>query len=93
MVQNSSRIELSQSALRTNLTFIRSRIGDHPTLAMVVKANAYGHGTECIVPMAKRCGVNVFAVASASEAAAVLEAGGANTQIVIMGILHDTDLT
>jgi alanine racemase len=92
MVKNSSRIELSQSALRNNLAFIRERIGPHPMLSMVVKANAYGHGVEQMIPMARRCGVDHFSVASSFEAEEVRAAGGPDTGIMIMGILYDEDV-
>lgn len=92
MVQNSSRIELSQAALRNNLAFIRTRVGPHPTLSMVVKANAYGHGVDSIVPMALRAGVDHFSVASGYEAEQVLAAGGPDVGVLVMGILYDEDL-
>jgi len=92
MVQNSSRIELSQSALNNNMAFLRQRVGPHPLLSMVVKANAYGHGVAQMIPMARRCGVNHFAVASCFEAEEVRDAGGDECGIMIMGILYDEDL-
>lgn len=42
MVRHSSRIELSQSALKTNFNFIRKKVNDDTRLSAVVKANAYG---------------------------------------------------
>lgn len=92
MVQNSSRIELSQSALRTNLAFIRQRVGAHPTISMVVKANAYGHGLDPMVTMARRCGIDHFSVASGREGELVREVGGPDCRVMVMGILSDEDL-
>jgi alanine racemase len=92
MVHNSSRIELSQSALRTNLAFVRERVGPEPTISMVVKANAYGHGVTSIVPMALRLGIDHFCVASGAEAEEVRVAGGTDCRVVVMGILYDEDL-
>jgi len=92
MVRHSSRIELSQSALKNNLTFIRKKIGDHAVISSVVKANAYGHGIEEFVPMAERCGIRHFAVASGFEAGEVLEACTTDADIMIMGILYPEDL-
>ena len=46
MVKHSSRIELKQSAYKSNINFIRKKIGEKPILSSVVKANAYGHGIE-----------------------------------------------
>lgn len=93
MVQHSSHIELSLKALRSNIDFIRARLGPHPKLSLVVKANAYGHGIEPTVAMAERCGIRHFSVASSFEASEVLDSRSVpETGIMIMGILYDDDL-
>ena len=56
-----SWIELSESALRTNVRFLRRMMGPDVTVCSVVKGNAYGHGIEAFVPMAERCGIRQFA--------------------------------
>lgn len=92
MVKHSSRIALSQSALQTNVNFIRKKIGEDVRISSVVKANAYGHGISQFVPMAEKCGINHFAVASSFEAEEVLSACSDNTRIMIMGILYKEDI-
>ncbi len=92
MTSHSSRIELSKSALKNNLEFIRQKIGQHPVLSSVVKANAYGHGIETFVPLAEECGVEHFAVATSFEAEEVVEARTGDADIMIMGILYPEDL-
>lgn len=92
MVRHSSRIELSQSALKQNLSFIRSKIGPDAIFSSVVKANAFGHGIETFVPMAEKAGVRHFSVASSYEAWEVSEACTEDSTIMIMGILYDEDL-
>jgi len=93
MVRHSSRIELSLSALKTNFKFIRSKIGAHPIISSVVKANAFGHGIDPFVPMAEDCGINHFAVASSYEAWEVIQARTRpESKVMIMGILYETDL-
>ena len=92
MVRHSSRIELSQSALKQNLTFIRKKIGSDTIFSSVVKANAFGHGIETFVPMAEKAGVRHFSVASSYEAWEVAEACTEDSTIMIMGILYDNDL-
>ena len=92
MVRHSSRIELSQSALKQNLKFIRKKIGDDTIFSSVVKANAFGHGIETFVPMAEKAGVRHFSVASSYEAWEVSEARIEDSTIMIMGILYDDDL-
>ncbi|MCA9729935.1 MAG: alanine racemase [Candidatus Eisenbacteria bacterium] len=91
-VRHSSRIELSESALRKNLAFLRSRVGAKPIISSVVKANAYGHGIVPFVAMAQRLGIRHFSVASSYEASCVLEEVESGTTILIMGILYSADL-
>jgi len=92
MVKHSSRIELNQVAYKGNINFIRKKIGEKPILSSVVKANAYGHGIEVFVPMAEKCGVNHFCVASSFEAEQVLSVCKPDTHILIMGIIYEEDL-
>ncbi|MCA9759070.1 MAG: alanine racemase [Candidatus Eisenbacteria bacterium] len=89
---HSSRIELSEAALRKNLSFLRERVGPGVILSSVVKANAYGHGIDPFVLMAERLGVRHFSVASSFEASSVLEVASPDTTILIMGILYSADL-
>lgn len=91
-VRHSSRIELSQAALKGNINFLRKKIGSDVRLSCVVKANAYGHGIMQYVPMAEKCGINHFSVASSFEAEEVLEVCQPSTRIMIMGILYDQDI-
>lgn len=92
MVRHSSRIELSQSALKQNINFIRKKIGPDAILSSVVKADAFGHGIGAFVPMAEKAGVRHFSVASSYEAWEVKRACRADSTIMIMGILYDEDL-
>lgn len=92
MVRHSSRIELSLSALNRNIRFIREKTGPDVIFSSVVKANAFGHGIDPFVPMAEKCGVRHFSVASSYEAYEVMEARKADSHIMIMGILYDSDL-
>ena len=92
MVKHSSRIELSQSSLKNNFNFIRKKVGKDVRISSVVKANAYGHGIHEFVPMAEKCEINHFSVASAFEAEEVLECCSPESHIMIMGILYDVDI-
>ncbi len=91
-VRHSSRLELSQSALKKNINFLRKKIGSEPRFSAVVKANAYGHGVSQMVKMLERCGVDHFSVASAFEAEEVHNACLPMSTVMIMGILYDEDL-
>ncbi|MEJ2003644.1 MAG: alanine racemase [Cyclobacteriaceae bacterium] len=92
MVKHSSRIKLSQSSLTSNFNFIRKKVGPDVRICSVVKANAYGHGIHQFVPMAEKCGIDHFAVASSFEAEEVLEVCSENSHIIIMGILYEEDI-
>ena len=92
MVKHSSRIELSQSSLKANFNFLRKKIGKDVLISSVVKANAYGHGISDYVPMAEKCGINHFSVASSFEAEEVLDVKKSDTRIMIMGIIYQEDI-
>jgi alanine racemase len=92
MVKHSSRIYLSQTAVKKNINFLRKKIGPGKVISAVVKANAYGHGIEPMVHMLERAGIHHFSVASAFEAEEVLDACSDASKIMIMGILYDEDI-
>ncbi|MCQ0111988.1 alanine racemase [Zhouia amylolytica] len=87
---HTSYIEISKSALKHNIKFIKEHLHDNVLLSSVVKGNAYGHGIEQFVPIAEDCGVNHFSVFSADEAQRVKQVLQTNSDIMIMGML-DTD--
>ena len=58
-------IELDRGALENNVSVLRARLPDGCALMPAVKANAYGHGAELIVPGLLRLGVHDFCVATA----------------------------
>lgn len=75
--------EIDTAALVHNFALLRARGGQAEPFA-VVKANAYGHGIEIVVPALFRAGCRAFAVANIEEAVAVrLHAPGA--AILILG--------
>ncbi len=87
---HTSYIELSRGALKNNLDYIRRKVGPNVRYSMVVKANAYGHGIEQILPLAEEFGVDHFAVFSLAEALKVQEIKREGTDLMVMGWLdHD----
>lgn len=90
-MQHTSNIELSQSALATNLSFIRELI-DETTLSCVVKGNAYGHGIESFCPLLYQNGVRHFSVFSSHEAYRVLNCLPKDITIMIMGYIDNSEL-
>ena len=69
-------------ALRHNLAQLRDVLGAQPDLALVVKANAYGHGAVEVARTALDCGVHRFVVAVLSEAVE-LRAAGIDAEIIM----------
>lgn len=86
---HTSFIELDQEALNTNIQFLQSLIPDTTRFSMVVKANAYGHGIEDLLPLIEGCGVNHFSVFSVAEAMRVREAMEDPSEVMIMGFVDD----
>ena len=89
---NTSYIELSKSALRNNLQYVRNRLPDGTELSAVCKGNAYGHGIEPIVRLAEEEGVRHFSVFSSAEARRVLQSVRHESTIMIMGYIADEEL-
>ena len=87
-----SVIELSRSALRQNLAYLRQQIGARPLLSAIIKGNAYGHGIDVWVPLAEKCGVHHFGVFSADEAERALKVAQPQSHIMIMGYLPDDEV-
>lgn len=77
-------IEISESAYRKNLDFVRRRLGPGVELAAVVKSNAYGHGWREIAGLAVKHGADSFAVHSLEEALA-LRGAGFGQDVLILG--------
>ncbi|WP_018475439.1 alanine racemase [Echinicola pacifica] len=89
---HTSRLEISRSAYRKNIRFIRNQIGSSPIISAVIKGNAYGHGIENIVPIAEEAGIRHFSAFSTDEARRVKNSSRKGSQIMIMGMLHTEDL-
>src|SRR5690606_41803626 len=89
---HTSYIELSRSAYRNNINFIRDQVGKDVIISAVVKGNAYGHGIENIVSIAEGVGIRHFSTFSADEACRVLNCSKKKSQIMIMGMLENDSL-
>jgi len=88
-----SHIEISKSALKNNLAFIREQIGNDIKLSSVVKGNAYGHSIEKFVPLAEKLGIDHFSVFAANEAYEVLNSRkNEYSKIMIMGMITNNEL-
>jgi alanine racemase len=66
---------ISREAIRHNLGVIRSCVGPETALCVAVKANAYGHGLEIVLPALADAAVEMAATATLDEAAEVRSLG------------------
>lgn len=89
---HTSYIEISRSALRTNIDFLRKRMGSNVRFCSVIKGNAYGHGIEHFLPMVEHEGVDQFAVFSADEALRADRIRSEQTDLMIMGMVEGDEL-
>lgn len=84
---HTSYIELSKSAYRLNIKYLRQVIGKEVKFSSVIKGNAYGHGIENIIPMAENLKIDHFSVFSAGEAYEALKYKSELSGLMIMGLL------
>ncbi|MCX8156839.1 MAG: alanine racemase [Verrucomicrobiae bacterium] len=63
--------EVDFDALRSNLAWLRHRVGPHTRILTVVKADAYGHGLKQIAALLMQSGTDIFGVANLTEARSV----------------------
>lgn len=87
-----SYIEISKSALRSNIEFLKNYYGDQIRISSVVKANAYGHGITQFVPLVESCGIDHFSVFSMDEALKVKSSLKNHADIMVMGWTHPDDM-
>jgi alanine racemase len=87
-----STIELSSTAYKKNIAFLKANMGKKVIISSVVKGNAYGHGVKEFVTMAYQCGINHFSVFDVDEAKAVKEVLENKATIMIMGLVPDEDM-
>jgi alanine racemase len=68
--------EIDLHALNSNLRQIRKKVGPHPLIMAVVKANAYGHGVLPVVrSIRKQRTAQYFGVALVEEGMEIRNAG------------------
>ena len=88
-----SFIELSKSAFKQNVEFLKDYVGQDVVFSSVIKGNAYGHGIEQFVPLAESCGIRHFSVFSSDEAKRAHDAKTENdSHIMIMGMIENSEI-
>jgi alanine racemase len=86
-----ARVDLA--ALQSNFRAIRDFLGgsEHPQIIAVVKANAYGHGSERVALALEQAGATMLACADIEEGI-VLRRAGVSVPILVFGALSVSDL-
>lgn len=91
-MSGSSFITLDRKAVKNNITFLKKRIGKNTRISAVVKANAYGHGIEQMVPLFESEGIDHFSVFDFPEAIRVSDSLTSDSDIMIMGWISDNNI-
>lgn len=86
-----SCVEIDCARLRDNLRAILAALDGRTEPVLVVKAQAYGHGTGPVAACAARAGIRWFAVAHMREALQV-RAAAPDARLVLLGIAHGEDV-
>jgi alanine racemase len=89
----SSLITLNEKSVQNNVTFLRKKMGKKVMISAVVKANAYGHGIEQIVPLFEKYGINHYSVFNYHEAIRVFNSLSQSSTIMIMGWISDSEIS
>lgn len=89
---HTSYITLDKRALNNNIEYLRNRIGQDVRYSMVVKANAYGHGIEELLPLVEQYGMSHFSVFSVAEAKRAYNIKNEHCELMIMGFIDDDQL-
>ncbi len=83
--------EIDLDALGHNLACIRQAAGDGVRIMLVVKADAYGHGSVGIAHHAVRSGIGALGVGTSAEALELRHAG-IRVPILVLGTVVDEEL-
>lgn len=92
VMDTSSLITLNEKSVENNIRFLRNKLGNNVKISSVVKANAYGHGIEQIVPLFEKEGVDHFSVFDYNEALRVSSSLSEPKTIMIMGWIPEEKL-
>lgn len=86
MTQHVTTCEIDVAAYESNLAAIDAHVGS-ASVVPVLKADAYGHGLEHLVPVVSRLGVERVAVAQLGEARRVRELGFVGRILVLSAVV------
>lgn len=88
---STSYIEISNEAINNNVDFLQKILKKNIKISAVIKGNAYGHGTNKILPALEKAGLNHFSVYSSPEAKIAFECKKKSSTIMIMGYIFPED--
>lgn len=91
-MNNTSYIELSESAYKNNIDFLKNIVGEKTKISSVIKGNAYGHGYKPIIEFAEKNGIDHFSVFSAFEAEQAKKYISEKSDIMIFGHISNKQL-
>ena len=89
---NNSLITLKENAIENNIAFLKKKLGSKVKISAVVKANAYGHGIEQVVPLFEKYRIEHYSVFYYSEAIRVFDSLSKPATIVVMGWLCEESI-
>jgi len=92
MIDNST-ITLCENSVQNNVAFLRKKLGSKIKISAVVKANAYGHGIEQIVPLFEKYGIDHYSVFDYREAVRVFDSLSKPATIMVMGWLSENSIS
>ena len=79
-----AQLEISRRNIVHNLNYFRSKLKPETKLLVLMKANAYGHGSVCVAKEVEKLGVDYFAVAHAVEGVTMRQGGIVKTPIIVL---------
>lgn len=89
---DNSIITLNENSVKNNIHFLRQKLGNQIKISAVVKANAYGHGIEQMIPLFEKNDINHYSVFYYSEAIRVYNCLTKPSTIMVMGWLCDESI-
>lgn len=89
---DNSIITLNENSVENNIHFLRKKLGNHIKISAVVKANAYGHGIEQMIPLFEKNDIDHYSVFYYSEAIRVYNCLTKPSTIMVMGWLCDESI-
>jgi alanine racemase len=89
---HTSHIEISRSAYKKNINYLKKLVGKQTVISSVIKGNAYGHGIDNMVRLAEAEGLSHFSVFSAQEALQACKVKSPDSDIMIMGMTDDAEI-